>query len=123
MRRTDADATGRVLDAMRRGVARRVRLRMSWAGEDGMALILAVIVMAVLTIGTAATVELVKSNEHAFGRDRQVNRALNIAEAGLNAGVDAVKALPATATSVPDASGTTAPGARAYTTPRGHGSS
>jgi len=83
-----------------------------------MALILAVIIMAVLTIGTAATIEMVNSNEHAFGRDRQVNRAFNVAEAGLNAGVDAAKALPATATSLPDASGTTDHGSWSYTASR-----
>ena len=119
MRRTDADATGRgLLDALRRSLARRAPTRLSFSGEDGMALILSVIIMAVLTIGTAATIEMVNSNEHAFGRDRQVNRSFNIAEAGLNAGVDAVKALPATATSMPDTSGTTDQGTWSYSVTR-----
>jgi hypothetical protein len=119
MRRTDADATGRgLLDALRRSLARHARTRLSWAGEDGMALILAVIFVAVLTIGTAATIEMVNSNEKAFGRDREVNRAFNVAEAGLNAGLDAVKVLPATATSIPDANGTTDHGSWSYTATR-----
>ena len=50
--------------------------------------------MGVLTIGSAAVFTEVSSNEHHFGRDRQTNRALNVAEAGLNAGVAAVKNLP-----------------------------
>jgi len=83
-----------------------------------MALILAVIFVAVLTIGTAATIEMVNSNEKAFGRDRQVNRALNVAEAGLNAGVNTVRALPATAISAPGASGTTDHGSWSYTVTR-----
>ena len=119
MRRTNADATGRgLLDALRRRLARRARTSPSWAREDGIALILSVIIMAVLTIGTVATITAVQSNENAFGRDRQVNRALNVAEAGLNAGVDAVKALPATATSLPDASGTTDHGSWSTTATR-----
>jgi Tfp pilus assembly protein PilX len=120
----DADATGRgPLDALRRGLARRACTRLRWTGEDGIALVLSVIVIAVLTIGTAATIQMVNSNEQSFGRDRQVNRALNVAEAGLNAGVDAVKALPATATSLPDASGTTDHGAWSYTSTRTQDSS
>lgn len=117
-----ADAIGRrALDALRRGL--RARARPSWRSEDGISLILSIIVVAVLTIGTAATITAVNSNEHAFGRDRQVNRALNVAEAGLNAGVDALKALPATATSLPDTSGTTDQGSWSYTSTRTQDSS
>ena len=47
-----------------------------------------------------------------------MNRALNIAESGLVAGVASVKALPATATSLPDASGTTDHGTWSYTVSR-----
>jgi Tfp pilus assembly protein PilX len=115
----DADATGRgALAAACRGIRRRATGRATWSGEDGIALILSVIVISVLTIATAATITMVNSNEHAFGRDREVNRALNIAEAGLNAGVAGVKALPATATSLPDASGTTDHGSWSYTASR-----
>ena len=75
--------------------------------EDGIALILSVIVMGVLTIATAAIVTAITSNEHAFGRDRQANRALNIAEAGLNAGVAAGEGVARDRhVAVPDASGT-----------------
>ena len=83
-----------------------------------MALILSMIFLAVLTIGTAATIQMVNSNEQSFGRDRQVNRALNVAEAGLGAGVGAGKALPATATTLPGASGTTDHGSWSYTATR-----
>ena len=74
--------------------------------------------MGVLTIATTATITAVTSNEHAFGRDRQTNRALNIAEAGLNAAVAALKALSATITSLPPASGTVDHGAWSYTATR-----
>ena len=97
---------------------RRFVLRRTLAGEDGIALILSVLVMGVLTIATTATITAVTSNEHAFGRDRQTNRALNISEAGLNAGVSAVKALPVTATSLSPASGTVDNGAWSYTATR-----
>lgn len=93
---------------MRRATPAGVRnllLRRGWRQEEGIALILSLIVMGVLTITTAAVVTATTSNEHAFGRDRQANRALNIAEAGLNAGVAELKGSPATTTSLPDASG------------------
>ena len=85
--------------------ARNLLLRRGLRQEEGIALILSLIVMGVLTITTAAVVTATTSNEHAFGRDRQANRALNIAEAGLNAGVAQLKGLPATTTSLPDAGG------------------
>ena len=74
--------------------------------------------MGVLTIATAATITALTSNEHSFGRDRQTNRALNIAEAGLNAGLAAVKALPVDATSLSPASGTVDQGSWSYTATR-----
>jgi hypothetical protein len=86
-----------------------------WAREDGIALVLALLVMSVLTIATAAIATAVTSNEHAFGRDRQVNRSLNITEAGLNAGIEAAKALPVSATTLASASGTTDQGTWSYT--------
>src|SRR5262245_14866859 len=105
MRRTYADAPcGSLLGAVRRAVERRID---QCAREDGIALALAVLVLGILTISTAAMITAVTSNERAFGRDRQTNRALNVAEAGLNAGVEAVKSLPATATSAPDGAGDT----------------
>jgi hypothetical protein len=95
------------------GLARR-----RWADDDGIALILAVLVMGILTIATAATITAVDSNEHAFGRDRQANRALNIAEAGLNGAVAALKASPASTTSLSPASGTVDNGTFSYTATR-----
>jgi Tfp pilus assembly protein PilX len=116
MRRTYADApSGGLLGAVRRALQRRIP---HCADEDGIALALAVLVLGILTISTAAMITAVTSNEHAFGRDRQVNRALNVAEAGLNAGVAAVKALPATATSATGASGSTDRGSWSYTVTR-----
>jgi hypothetical protein len=119
MRRTDAVAReGGDLKAALGAVRRRVLGYLSLEREDGIALVLTIIVIAVLTIGTAATITAVNSNEQAFGRDRQVNRALNVSEAGLNAGIDAVKALPATATSAPSVSGTTDQGSWSYVVTR-----
>ena len=74
--------------------------------------------MGILTIATAATITAVDSNEHAFGRDRQANRALNIAEAGLNGAVAALKASPASTTSLSPASGTVDNGTWSYTATR-----
>ena len=86
--------------------------------RTGIALVLTLIVMGVLTIGTVAVDHRGQLERAPFGRDRQVNRALNVAEAGLNAGVAAVKALPATATSLPGASGTIDQGSWSYTATR-----
>jgi Tfp pilus assembly protein PilX len=123
MRRTYADAIrGTLRSVTRRRISRRLQ-GLHWAPEDGIALVLSVIVMSVLTIATAGMITAVTSNEHAFGRDRQTNRALNIAEAGLNAGVAAVKALPATATSISPASGSTDGGSWSYSATRTQDSS
>jgi hypothetical protein len=105
-------------DLARSAWLRALVLRRGCANEDGIALILAVLVMGVLTIATAATITAVDSNERAFGRDRQANRALNIAEAGLNGAVAALKASPASTASLPDASGTVDHGTWSYTATR-----
>ena len=55
--------------------------------ERGLALVLALLVVAAMSISTVALVGLVTSNETAFGRDRQEVRALNIGQSGLNYGV------------------------------------
>src|SRR5581483_10348316 len=94
------------------------RLRTRLADQEGVALVLALLVMGILTITTVAIALAATSNETSFSHDRQVNRALNIAEAGLNAGVAAVKALPATATSLPNGSGNVDQGSYAYTATR-----
>ncbi len=57
------------------------------ADERGISLVLSLLVVAALSISTAALAQLVTSNEHAFGRDRQETLAFNTAEAGLNYGV------------------------------------
>ncbi len=51
---------------------------------------LTLVVLSALSISVAAIVELTTSNEKAFGRDQQSNRALYVAEAGLNEGVSNV---------------------------------
>ena len=62
-----------------------VRKRLS--NESGLALVLALIVVAALSVATASMIMLVTSNQTAVGRDRQEERAFNIAEAGLNEAV------------------------------------
>ena len=79
--------------------------------SEGVVLLWALLIMFVLAITTAGTIQLVTSNEQAFGRDNRSTSALNISEAGLNAAFVAIKAAatrrrppPATAPSI------TAPG-------------
>ena len=62
-----------------------VRARLS--DESGLALVLALVVVAALSVATASLIMLVTSNQTAVGRDRQEERAFNIAEAGLNEAV------------------------------------
>lgn len=57
------------------------------ADERGISLVLALLVAATLTIGTASLTTLVVSNENAYSRDRQEARAFNVAEGGLNYGI------------------------------------
>jgi Tfp pilus assembly protein PilX len=74
-----------------RGRLDRVRALVS--DERGVSLVLAMLVVAALSITTAGLARLVTSNEHAFGRDRQEARAFNVAEAGLNEGVSYLSTL------------------------------
>ncbi len=60
------------------------------AGESGQSLIIALVLTSALTISIAAIASNMTSNESAFGRDRQTDRSLNIAEAGLNNGLGVV---------------------------------
>jgi hypothetical protein len=66
-------------------VLQRVSTRL--AREEGVALVMAVIVVAALTIATAALIQLTTSNQAAFTRDRLETRAFNTAEEGLNSGI------------------------------------
>src|SRR4051794_28273928 len=75
-------ASHRILGTLVRRPVAAVRARL--AEESGFALVLALVVVATLSIATASTITLVTSNETAVGRDRQEERAFNIAEAGLN---------------------------------------
>jgi len=58
--------------------------------ESGQSLVLAFIVMCALSITIGGIVSFTTSNETQFGRDRQLDRAFHIAEAGLNNGIDVV---------------------------------
>jgi hypothetical protein len=53
-------------------------------------LILAISIVAVLTVSTAATIQIVQSNQVSSNRERQATRALAIGEAGLDKAVAAV---------------------------------
>ena len=70
---------------MRRTV--RLRIGRSVRDERGVALVLALLIVAALSISTAAIATLITSNESAFGRDRQELLAFNSAEAGINYGI------------------------------------
>ena len=59
-------------------------LRALVCDERGISLVIALLITSALTITTAALAELIASNEHSFGRDRQETLAFNTAEAGLN---------------------------------------
>ena len=68
------------------------RIRELAVDESGVALVLTLLIVAALTISTAAVAELMISNEKSFGRDRQEVLALNAAEAGLNYGLSTLAA-------------------------------
>jgi Tfp pilus assembly protein PilX len=60
-------------------VTRRLR-----SDERGIALAMVMMVIVALSISAAAVSQLITSNQVAYGRDRQEERAFNAAEAGLN---------------------------------------
>lgn len=73
---------------MRRFVHRlRSAAAVRLADEAGVALVIALGMMTVLAISTAGIATLVTSNQKAFARDQDENRALNITEAGVNYGL------------------------------------
>jgi hypothetical protein len=55
--------------------------------ESGQSLVLALVITASLMITTTGIIQYTTANEVAYGRDREAQRALNIAEAGLNNGM------------------------------------
>jgi Tfp pilus assembly protein PilX len=73
---------------VRRGLHRFIRQARS---ESGQSLVLAFIVMFALSITVGGVISFTTSNENQFGRDRQLNRAFHIAEAGLNNGIEVVE--------------------------------
>ncbi len=75
-----------VQPSSRRAVAQRVlrALLTRLICERGVALVLALLVVSALSVTAAGLALLVTSNEHAFGRDRQEERAFNVAEAGIS---------------------------------------
>jgi len=58
--------------------------------ERGQSLVLALVLTAALTISIAGIISYTTGNQFSFNRDRQADRALNIAEAGLNQGLSVV---------------------------------
>ena len=69
--------------------------------ESGQSLVVALVVMFALSISIAGIFDFLTSNEGQFNRDRQDQRALAIAEAGLNDGLATVtKTDPSNATPV-----------------------
>ncbi len=96
------------------------RLRERLADERGLSLVLALIVVSALSITTAALAELIQSNEHAFGRDRQEERAFNIAEAGINYGVSHLTTLSSSSYAVGSSIGT-GPSSNTYSLDNGTG--
>jgi Tfp pilus assembly protein PilX len=73
---------------VRRGLYHLVRQTRS---ESGQSLVLAFIVMFALSITVGGVISFTTSNESQFGRDRQLDRAFHIAEAGLNNGIEVVE--------------------------------
>ena len=71
-----------------RGLHRFIRQTRS---ESGQSLVLAFIVMCALSITVGGVISFTTSNESQFGRDRQLDRAFHIAEAGLNNGIEVVE--------------------------------
>ena len=63
--------------------------------QDGQALILAVIIMAILMVGATAAASLMSSNQTTSGRERQAVRALAAGEAGLDLAANAAIAAEA----------------------------
>ena len=106
------------MDAFLRRTAARNRAIARLRDESGVALILAIVVVATLTISTAALTTLAVTNEKSFSRDRQDVRALNDAEAGLNAAVSTLKASGPSTTSIPNLTGSIDGGGWSYTTSR-----
>jgi Tfp pilus assembly protein PilX len=69
--------------------------------ESGQSLVVALVVMFALSISIAGIFDFLTSNEGQFNRDRQDQRALSIAEAGLNNGLATVtKTDPSNATAI-----------------------
>ena len=66
--------------------------------EEGIALIMAISIVMVLTIASAASIEMVRAGEVSSGRERQATRAVAIGEAGLDKGFAAVVAADPSAT-------------------------
>lgn len=70
-----------------RNTSRRVNV---CRNEGGQTLVLALVVMLALTLSSAGVIGYMTSNQNSFSRDSQENRALDIAEAGLQQGIATV---------------------------------
>lgn len=58
--------------------------------EAGQSLVLALVVLGALTVGTAGVITFMTSNEKSFSESIDANRALGVAEAGLQNGISVV---------------------------------
>jgi Tfp pilus assembly protein PilX len=93
-------------------------LRLLARDERGMALVMSLAIVIALTISTAGLVELVRAQEHAFGRDRQEERAFNAGEAGVNAAISSLSQLASYSyaqNATVSSSGSTSLGGASYT--------
>ncbi len=70
---------------------KRCRPTIRLGAEDGVALVLAIVIVAALTISSAALVRLATANQRAFTRDALQTRAFHVAEAGLNVGIGTLR--------------------------------
>lgn len=66
------------------------KIRRLISEEAGQSLLLAIIIIAALTITTAGVITFMGSNETSAGRDREVVRSLSGAEAGLSNGISTI---------------------------------
>lgn len=86
--------------------------------EAGQSLVLALVVLGALTVGTAGIITFMTSNEKSFSESLDANRALGVAESGLQNGISVITQYDASFNK-PD--GTTIP-ATSFTTSGGSGS-
>ena len=95
----------------------RIALARRLACELGQSLIMAIVIMGALTITTAGVVTYMTSNETSFARDRSGDRALQVAEAGLNNTVSILSNYDSTVTVVPNTAAASLPAGGGWSAP------